>query len=187
MNAPVLKFKFLTLCWQKLTRLIFSLKVEWQSSRPAFCILSDFSYKQPVKVGKDRPVPLLRICAVLVMNMVSFCRVVKHSSRLGFILLVASCPDCKEVGWGLEYLGKLWSEHYISCDGISPDQRHKCCGRNLRHIFFPVWTLRHAHKQKCCGHIFHTSNIYSYWKLRCKRTQQLVLKLLFRFVKLEVV
>lgn len=99
----------------------FFLKVGVTVDPPVFFMLFYFSCKQPLKTGKDRSVSLHKVLEVLAVNMVSSCRVVTYSQRLGFILLVATCPDYKGVGWGLEYPGKLWSEHYISCDAISPD------------------------------------------------------------------
>ena len=99
----------------------FFLKVGVTVDPPVFFMLFYFSCKQPLKTGKDRSVSLPKVLEVLAVNMVSSCRVVTYSQRLGFILLVATCPDYKGVGWGLEYPGKLWSEHYISCDAISPD------------------------------------------------------------------
>ena len=63
-----------------------------------FFMLPYVSYKQPLIKGKDRPVSLLRVLEVLAVNMVSSCHVVTYSQRLGFILLVATFPDCKEGG-----------------------------------------------------------------------------------------
>ena len=130
----------------------FFLKVGVTVDPPVFFMLFYFSCKQPLKTGKDRSVSLHEVLEVSAVNMVSSCRVVTYSQRLGFILLVG-------VGWGLEYPEKLWSEHYISCDGISP-----ISGINVFveiwdfffFFFFLVWTLRPTPQwnRKCWGHIF---------------------------------